>query len=272
MDDLQPQSEPSEPEGVYGLAGADVAPPLPPLPGTVVFSETFDQLIDRVAADMVIHAETCVRQFGDFHMALSGGDAPMPLYERLMYDPNFRRLPWRRTHLWFVEERAVPFNDAHSACRGIRETIGDHSDIPREQFHPIFAQAPNADKDYEKQIREALAWREKGHDRLDYILLTVGDDGGVAGLFPFDEVLREQRRFMRRTLARDVSPAERITMTLPLINSARFIAVLAGGGAGRVLQRVARGRESADEMPIKGVRPISGELAWYLDADACRAG
>ena len=64
----------------------------PPLPGEVVVAQT-DQLVDLLAAEMVAQAVTCVRQFGEFHLALSGGHTPQPLYERLMYDPNYRQLP-----------------------------------------------------------------------------------------------------------------------------------------------------------------------------------
>ncbi|UCD73803.1 MAG: 6-phosphogluconolactonase [Phycisphaerales bacterium] len=242
----------------------------PPLPGEVVAVPTFDEVVDRVAADLVAQAEQCVRQFGDFHLALSGGRTPQPLYERLMYDPRYRMLPWRRTHLWFVEERCVPFDSPHSNYREISETIGDHSDIPPDQFHPIFAESPTADTDYETQIREALEWREKGHDRLDFVLLTLGADGHTAGLFPFDEALDENKRWMRRIRCTDVDPSERVTMTLPFINAARFVAVLAGGySKAEAVQRLAYGEESPREFPIKGVEPIAGELMWYLDSEAC---
>src|SRR5687768_12288568 len=95
----------------------------PPLPGSVVIRETPDELIDAVAADLFFQAVACARTFGDFHLALSGGSTPEPLYARLMYDPNYRDLPWKRTHLWIVDERRVPPDDERSNFRMIRETI-----------------------------------------------------------------------------------------------------------------------------------------------------
>ena len=100
-------------------------PPRPALPGDVVVTRTADELMDRLAADLVIHAESCVREFGDFHLALSGGEPFDKLYQRLMYDPNYRRLPWRRTHLWFVAERCTGFDDERSNVRMVGEIIGD---------------------------------------------------------------------------------------------------------------------------------------------------
>ena len=252
----------------YALGEAKIIGP--PLPGVVVAMETADELIDRLSADLVIHAENCVREFGDFHLALSGGTTPQPLYERLMYDPNCRRLPWRRTHLWIVDERCVPFDDPASNFRAIDETIVDHADIPREQVHPIFATSETADTAYENELRETLAWREKGQDRLDFVLLGMGPDGHTASLFPHTDPLHEKQRLVRFNVSANAKPTNRVTMTYPIINSARFVAVMVvGKSKAQRLRNVCDPETTIEETPIKGVQPSSGELRWYLDAEAC---
>jgi 6-phosphogluconolactonase len=248
----------------------EALPTAPALPGEVVVAPTADELIDKLAADLVIHATNCVRQFGDFHLALSGGSTPEPLYERLMYDPNYRRLPWRRTHLWIVDERCVPFDDTRSNYRMIRETIVDHADIPIEQVHPMPATSDSADVMYEKELRESLGWRERGQDRLDYVLLGMGSDGHTASLFPDTEPLSETERLVRLNFTETAAPQERVTLTFPAINAARFVAVLVTGEKkAAMIDRLASGDDPVQELPIKGVRPINGELRWYLDAAAC---
>jgi 6-phosphogluconolactonase len=263
----KPKPESRDDAGLYELEETEL--PRPTLPGEVVVRPTADELIDCLAADLVIHAENCVRQFGDFHLALSGGATFEQFYERLMYDPNYRRIPWRRTHLWFVEEHRVPFDDERSCHRMISETLGDHADIPADQFHPIFVESETADVEYEEQIREALAWREKGQDRLDFVLLTVDEDGATAGLFPHSPVLREQHRLVRRSSASRRAAPDAVTLTPPMINAARFIAVLVtGADRAGTLRRLVEGRDSSDVMPIKGIAPMNGELKWYLDGPA----
>lgn len=259
-------------EGVepYAFAQSTLVGPNIPGANEVVAMGSIDELIDLVAADLVVHAENCVRQFGDFHMALSGGSTPAPLYERLMYDPDYRRLPWRRTHLWIVDERCVPFDDPRSNFRMINETIVDHADIPQEQVHPIFAMSATGDVEYETSLRETLAWREKGQDRLDYILLGMGADGHTASLFPHSPALQETARLMRMNISPEAAPHERLTMTFPLINASRFVAVLVTGKSkAAMIQRLCSGDDPVDELPIKGVAPLNGELKWYLDAQAC---
>ncbi|MEL7473986.1 MAG: 6-phosphogluconolactonase [Planctomycetota bacterium] len=255
--------------------------PAPPLPGTVVVREDIDAVVDAAAADLMFQAVACVRAFGDFHIALSGGSTPAPLYRRLMYDPNFRDLPWKRTHLWIVDERRVPFGDEKSNFGMIREWIVEHSDIPADQVHPMtpytrdeetgeLRQAAHPDVSYEAELREHLGWRPKGHDRLDYVLLGMGDDGHTASLFPNSRGLHVRDRLAVLNDGEGVVPPPRITMTFDLINAARLIAVMVTGERKRsMLDRVARGDGSVSELPILGVRPLGGEMRWYLDRDAC---
>jgi 6-phosphogluconolactonase len=253
-------------------------PQTPRLPGSVVLRRTPDEVVDAIAADLLIHAHGCVRTFGDFHLALSGGSTPTPLYLRLMYDPSYREMPWSRTHLWIVDERRVPFDDDRSNFKHINEIIGDHSGIPREQVHPIFALADDADAQYERTIQETLAWREKGQDRLDYVLLGMGNDAHTASLFPRSRALRDTASLVRINAGPEVTPPDRVTMTLRLINSARFLSVMVTGESKRpTVARVAaaarQGRPSpaiiVDDLPILGVNPVGGELRWYLDYAAC---
>ena len=242
----------------------------PPLPGEVIAAETADQLIDILAAELVAAAILCVRQFGKFHLALSGGNTPQSLYERLMYDPNCRNLPWAHTHLWLVDERCAPLDDERSNFRLIDETIVRHSGIPADHVHPIPAMSETADTEYESQLREVLQHREPGEDRLDFVLLGMGHDGHTASLFPQQEVLHERVHIVRRVEAEQADPPWRVTMTFPLINAARMVTVLVTGSAkAPMIERLARGHESLDELPIKGVLPVQGELKWFLDAEAC---
>ena len=269
----------------YELVGR---PPAPKLPGTVVLREDPDTLVDAVAADLLLQAHNCVRAFGDFHLALSGGSTPVILYQRLMIDPAYRELPWSRTHLWIVDERRVPFDDERSNYKMISEIIGDHSGIPSEQVHPIFAVADDADAQYTQTLRDVLGWREKGHDRLDFTLLGMGADAHTASLFPHSPALLESLKAVRPTSSGEppvelplmrintgptVTPPDRVTMMLPLINASRFIGVLVTGKGKRETVRKIAARAgdpaAAAELPVLGVKPLGGELRWYLDYEAC---
>ena len=272
--------------GAYDVA----ASPAPPhLPGEVIVRPTVDEVFDALAADVLIHALNCVRKLGAFHAALSGGSTPMPFYQRLMIDPDLRGMPWERTHLWIVDERRVPESDDRSNFGHIREILVEHSGIPASHVHPMRAEEPDADVRYERELVAALASRGAGKDRLDFVLLGMGSDGHTASLFPRSPALRENRRLVCVNAGPTVTPPERVTMTYPTINSARFIAVLVTGeGKREALARVAERRGTAEDLPIMGVAPMgvrssghgegareaegSGVLRWYLDESACPRG
>jgi len=237
--------------------------PKPELPGVVDVAADADEVVDHVAADLVQHAFNCVRQFGDFHLALSDDRAFTPLYRRLMYDPRYRWLPWRRTHLWFVEGAVDADAASPSDVAGL---IGEHADIPAEQFHAIPCGTGDAAQMYEDRIREVLAWREKGQDRLDCVLLALDAEGHAGGLFPGSPVLDESDRLF---VTRADRGRELVSMTPAFMRAARLISIMVTGAeSAGVVERIASG---TDAPPVAHLEPIQGELKWYVDLPACAA-
>ncbi len=239
------------------------------LPGETVWRESADETLDTLAGEMMVHAMSCVRACGSFHMALSGGSTPMPLYRRLMIGPEYREFPWSHTHLWIVDERRVPFDDERSNFGTIREVLVEHSGIPSAHVHPMDGAHDDADVRYEAELVRELAARGRGKDRLDFVLLGMGADGHTASLFPGSPASTETRRLVRFNDGPKVTPPARITMTFPLINSARFIAVLVTGKSKReTLKKVAARAGGVQALPILGVAPLGGSLRWYVDGEA----
>ncbi|MDP7008866.1 MAG: hypothetical protein QGI78_04770 [Phycisphaerales bacterium] len=115
-------------EGPYQFDDAEGGEDVIEIPnGTIVVRQQQDELIDAIAAFIYAEASSSVSKFGDFQLALSNAKDLEPLYERLMYDPIVRGLPWQSTHLWCV--------DGTSECTLVKEIIVDHSGIPSAQVH-----------------------------------------------------------------------------------------------------------------------------------------
>lgn len=264
-DDTRP--DPAGESSIYELEASHEPPPLP---GDVVVRDDEESLHTALASDLLIHANNCVRTFGDFHLALSGGSTPMPFYRRLMVDPAYREFPWRRTHLWIVDERCVAFDDPMSNFGQIRDYLVGHSDIPKANVHPMEATLPDAPERYEREIQAALAWREKGQDRLDFVLLGMGGDGHTASLFPETESLEIDDRLVTRVHVAHVTPPDRVTMTYRLLNSARFIGLLVRGASKRsMIEAISQPGATLRQYPVLGIQPVGGVVRWYLDRDAC---
>lgn len=241
----------------------------PPLPGLVTVGDGLEAVFDALGRDLAAAARECVDAYGDFHLALSGGSTPLPFYERLAAEPRFRGIPWSRTHLWTVDERRVPFDDERSNWRAIAKALAS-APVPAEQRHPIPADAADAAERYEAELRSALGRRPRGEDRLDFVVLGMGADGHTASLFPRTAVLGESERLVGECEGPGAGAPPRVTMTYPLLNSARRVAILVTGTAkAATLARVAAGSGDARELPVKGIAPRPGELRWYLDRAAC---
>lgn len=234
----------------------------PRLPGVVVVRPTPDELIDALAADLFLHSLACVREFGDFHLALGVWPEAERFFLRLLYDPRFRELPWVRTHLWIVED-SVP----SSRFSVLEDSIVGQSDIPENQVHRLLGGSPaEAAERYEAALREALGWREKGHDRLDFALLPVlarGETFGAEWRQPDSPLV---------TILDDG-----IAMSARLLNATRFLALLAlGEGSADAIKKIdGEPRRLKDAMIPGGrlhacdLRPLGGEMRWYLDESLC---
>lgn len=232
----------------------DLAPePTPPaLPGLVIWRESADELVDAALADLLIHATMAVRSLGDFHIALSGSALLDPVYRRLMYDPPLREFPWKRTHVWLSAESSASPGDPRSCFRALADWIMEHSDMPREQAHPMRPDVESGDAAYEREMAEAMSFREPEERRLDFVLLALDPRGDAPPR-------SESGRMVQATGAG-------LSMTSALISRARFVGLFgAGEGSRGIVERVARG----DGEQWASVRPSAGQMKWYLDREAC---
>ncbi len=227
---------------------------------TIRFPET-DALYDHAAARFEALAGEAVRERGRFLVALSGGTTPIPLYERLAHSTA---IEWETVHVFWSDERCVPPDDPASNYGAAHRVLPEGVPIPSGNVHRIEGESDpiEAADAYEVLVRRELA--EAG--RLDLVLLGVGIDGHTASLFPRHQALTETVRWVLPVHV-SAEPAWRITMTLPLINAARHVILLAVGGdkAEAVAQM-----EGSDDPPAARIRPDAGGLSLFIDSDAGR--
>ncbi len=262
------------------------------LPGEIRVASP-DDLYEDLAMALTGAALAAVEARGVFHLALSGGSTPEPFYMQLIIDPRYRTIPWQQTHIWIVDERRVPEDHEKSNVKMIRQTLSDHLPMKTRQVHamPVLLDDPasayieemtrvfestaaaRATNDATQSAASALLGSGSTIPRLDFVLLGMGDDAHTASLFPGSPALNELSRWIANNDGPKVTPPPRVTMTYPLLNAARQLAVLCVGAKKhatlrRVSDQMATGSPDVQTLPITGIQPTDGVLTWYLDLAA----
>ena len=202
-------------------------------------------------------ADIAIFERGEFHLGLSGGNTPRPVYRALAG----HRDAWHEWIFSFGDERCVPPDSDQSNYRTAKEALFDHAPIPAENILRIRGEKdpPVAAQEYEDELRKHAA----GHSfyRHDLLLLGMGEDGHTASLFPGTDALKENSKWVVANFVPKFN-TYRVTLTYPIINAARHVCFLVNSkGKDAILAEVFSGKSN---YPCAAVRPTEGNLTWIL--------
>jgi 6-phosphogluconolactonase len=234
-----------------------------------------EDLAAAAAAEFAARAQAAVSQHGRFTVALCGGSTPNRLYALLAERRRTGkgRPPWGKIHVFWGDERVVPPGHSDSNFHAANEALLAKVPIPQANVHRIRAEARSpaaAAALYEQDLTRFFSLPPGRFPRFDLVLLGLGADGHTASLFPGSEVLLEQTRLVAAPLVPKLG-TQRITLTLPVLNSARAVMFLVSGGEkAEALARALEGGIGSEALPPRLVRPRDGEVLWLVDQAASR--
>ena len=129
-----------------------------------------DHLCKALAEWITSLIEETLTRKESFGLVLSGGNTPKKLNELLATPHYSDRIDWKKIHVFWGDERAVPFDDARNNARMAFDTLLNKVDIPREQIHIMdTGLSPEAaTMEYEEELFEYF-----GADELPARLLTL---------------------------------------------------------------------------------------------------
>jgi 6-phosphogluconolactonase len=215
-------------------------------------------LIERLAHDIEGEAGRADVARGRFALAIPGGSV-VPALKAVTLD-------WTRTHVFWVDERAVPPSSGDSNFGLARTLWLDPAGAPPSATHRMPADEPDlnsAAARYGDEIKRVLGERPQ----LDVVVLGVGPDGHVASLFPGHPALSEEHRLVVPILDSPKPPARRLTITLPLLTSAQRVIVMALGTSKAAVMHEALTREDS-MLPISLVLRRAQQSLVLLDEEA----
>lgn len=226
----------------------------------------------EAARRFTLHAAAAIQQRGRFTVALSGGSTPKRLYEMLSQEPYREQVDWDYVQFFWGDERFVPSTNAASNYHMTEVALLNSLDSPAENIHRVRTELENADAAalaYEKEIAAVFGVPEGEIPKFDLVLLGLGTNGHTASLFPYSKALREGSKLVVAEYVDEVKQS-RITMTVPVLNSARDVLFLVtGADKATVVNEILFGKPDPERLPAQLINPSSA--TWLLDRAAASA-
>jgi len=168
---------------------------------------------------------------------------------------------WSGVTVWWGDERCVPPDDDLSNYKLAKESLLDKLATPPGEVHRIRGELdPTAAAD---ELDAALDGAT-----LDFLLLGIGPDGHCASLFPGSPQLDVDDRRAVHGPAGLEPWVERVTMTMPTLQSAHRIVFIAAGEKKADAIKGAFGGEVSRDVPSSLLRNAAAPVEVYLDAEA----
>lgn len=228
-------------------------------------------LAAAVAARFIKRMRETLAEKPEAHVVLTGGSMGEAVLAAVRDDTSRDKVDWSRITFWWGDERYLPSGDPErnetQSRRALLDALGlapaNIKPFPAVGDHATIAEAAEA---YAAELA-AAAPEGATHPHFDLTFLGVGPDGHVASLFPDHEAVRDRDHVVLPETASPKPPPERLTLTLPVINSSeRVWLVLAGADKAGALGLALADANPAD-VPVAGVRG-QRRTVFFVDRDA----
>jgi len=230
-----------------------------------------EALSDAVAEWIADAIQTTLQQKDHFTIALSGGSTPQRLHKILAASPYKERIDWSKLHVFWGDERAVPFEDGRNNAKMAYDTLLNFVPVPADQIHVMRTDIGPEESaaEYEKILHQYFP-ESPASTSFDLVLLGMGDDGHTLSLFPGTAVVHEEKAWAKAYFLK-AQDMYRITLTKIIVNrSARVAFLTTGAGKAHALNEVLHGAYNPDLYPSQEIKPV-GELHWFVDKAAASA-
>jgi 6-phosphogluconolactonase len=231
-------------------------------------SKNLDELSATVAGWMINYINDVLQKQERFTIALSGGSTPEKLHKLLASEENKDKVDWGKMHIFWGDERFVPFDDERNNAKMAFNTLLNYVAIKKENIHVMQTENISPEESataYEELLRQYFGSETSTHT-FDLVLLGMGDDGHTLSLFPGKtEVIHEKEKWCT-SLWLEEQNMYRITLTHPVVNKAACVAFLTNGSKKtKALNEVLKGEYNPNLYPSQIIKPEQGELHWFVD-------
>jgi 6-phosphogluconolactonase len=230
-------------------------------------------LAEAVAARLLIRLVDAQAARGVAGVVLTGGRIAEKVYRAVAASPARDAVDWSRVDVWWGDERFLPGGHPERNQTQARAALLDSVPVDPARVHPMPPSDGPDGADPEaaaaRYAAELAAAAKPGSEILphfDVLLLGVGEDGHVASVFPEHPAAYESRP-VSAVRGSPKPPPVRITLTLPAINTAEEVWLVATGADKADAVGMALSGAGPVQLPAAGVSGVSRTL-WLLDRAA----
>lgn len=233
--------------------------------------EDRDALIQNIADEFVAVIGQALADRETVNICLTGGTVGIGVLAAIGAEHRRTALDWNRIHLWWGDERWLPAGDPERNDAQAQHALLEHLSIPTANIHRFPASDGRYDLDAaaEAYARElsANASQPSSVPAFDLVFLGVGPDGHIASLFPGREGIREKDATVIAVRNSPKPPPERLSLTLPVINSAERVWLCMAGADKAAALGLALAGASEIDVPAAGARGHS-RTVFFVDGAA----
>lgn len=233
-------------------------------------------LIAAVAARFLTKLTDLLDEYHHVNVVLTGGTAGgQGVQHAIATSPMRGAIDWSRVHFWWGDERFLPTGDPERNDTQAREALLDHIPVPPENVHafPASDVVPDIDEAAQVYAAELAAHADPALrltvPRFDITFLGVGPDGHIASLFPEHDVRVDDDRLVVSERNSPKPPPERLSLTLPVINSSQRIWMVLSGAEKASALGLALAGASPIEVPAAGAQGRR-RTVFFVDQDAAK--
>ncbi|MFC6021090.1 6-phosphogluconolactonase [Plantactinospora solaniradicis] len=238
---------------------------------TLVVHADPDLLAQAVAARLIVKMIDAQAERGQASIVLTGGRIAAAVYRAVRDLPARDAVDWSRVDVWWGDERFLPAGHPDRNETQARAALLDHLPLTAARVHPMppsdgpdGADPEAAAARYAETLVAAARPAELPH--FDVLMLGVGEDGHVASIFP-EHPVGYEKRAVAAVRGSPKPPPVRVTLTLPTINSAEEVWLIAAGADKSAAVRMALAGAGPVQLPAAGVHGV-GATRWLLDRAA----
>ncbi len=191
-------------------------------------------------------AAQAIRERGQFHIVLAGGNTPRGIYRGL----RTAKTDWSAWHIYFGDERCLPPLDSARNSRMAAEVWLDCVPIPPSRLHAITGElgAVQAAGMYAEILRPV--------GDFDLVLLGLGEDGHTASLFPGHEWgTAPGSPDTLAVLDAPKPPPQRVSLSAARLSRARQVIFMVSG---ELKHRAVTAWRAGKDIPARAIKPAAG--------------